>query len=212
VKHIITYVGQVGVSLGLMQEAYMTIFLPWANRRVGIEGTLLRAPYSPESGNEWIRGLDKSKGTDEVFAVLLHIKGKEKYRYVGHMGIHKIIWPHGFALTGSILNPDFQGKSYGTEAKLLVLYHAFCIRGLRKIVSTVKVWNGRSLGHLLKCGYKVCGKYKAHHFHEGAYIDEFILEIFREDWEPIWEKYQKTKTLPSLTPKQRAFIKKETGK
>ncbi len=38
-KHVITYEGKVQVALGLMQEEYVSLFLPWVNRRIGIGGT-----------------------------------------------------------------------------------------------------------------------------------------------------------------------------
>jgi len=65
--------------LGLMQEMYVPIFLPWINWRIGI----------------------------------------------------------------------------GTEAMLLLLYHAFMILGLRKVTATVKVFNAPSMGHSIKSGYKL---------------------------------------------------------
>lgn len=203
--HTVSYEGKVRVALGLMHPGYVKLFLPWINRRVGIEGTLQRPPYSYASGVDWVRGLDKSKGEKEVFAVLL--RAGTSYQYVGHMGIHGITWPHGFATTGSMIGADgAQGRGLGTEAKLLLLYHAFMVLGLRKLVSTVKAFNAQSAGHLMKCGYKPVGRYKQHHFHEGAYVDEVVFEVFRDDWEPIWEKYQTTASLPSLTSEQRAFI------
>jgi RimJ/RimL family protein N-acetyltransferase len=213
-KHIIAYEGLVNVSLGLMQEDYVSQFLPWPNRRIGIEGTRLRPPYSLASGIEWVHGLDKQKGSNEVFAILLHTGTTKKrtYQYVGHTGLHDINWPNGIAKTGSVIgNSKARGQGCGTEAKLLLEYHAFMVVGVRKITSEAKVFNGASIGHLIKCGYKLVGRRHAHHFHEGAYVDEILFEVFREDWEPIWEQYQTTKTLPRLTDAQRALVKEITG-
>ncbi len=208
-QHIIAYEGLVNVSLGLMQEEYIPTYLPWINRRIGIDGTLQRPPYSLASGIEWVRGLDAQKGKNEVFAILLHRgTGKRRsYQYIGHTGMHGINWQHGFATTGSIIDPDNgQGRGYGTEAKLLLQYHAFMVLGLRKLTSTVKVFNGGSLGHLLKCGYRIVGRHKKHHFHEGRFVDEVFLEVFRDEWWPIWERYQKRKTLPKLSKTERALV------
>lgn len=209
-KHIVTHKGLVGVSLGLMQEACVHAFMPWINWRVGIEGTLQRPPFSLAMGLEWVRGLDKQKGSNEVFAVLAHPlevgrNGHKSFRYVGHMSIHGVSWPNGTAKTGSILG-DGRGGGVGTEAKLLLLHHAFKVLGVRKLTSSVKAFNGPSLGHLMKCGYKPVGRYKAHDFHEGAYVDEILFEVFRENWEPIWDKYQKTKTLPKLSDRDRKWV------
>ncbi len=69
-KHTIAYRGKGLVALGLMSEEYVPLFVPWMNWRIGIEGTSQRPPYSEAQGVEWVRGLDKSKGTNEVFAIL----------------------------------------------------------------------------------------------------------------------------------------------
>jgi RimJ/RimL family protein N-acetyltransferase len=210
VKHIIAYEGKVGVALGLMQEAYVPLYLPWINWRIGIEGTLQRPPYSHSQGIEWIRSLDKEKGKHEVFAILTRSLGKRpRYRYVGHTSLNHTVGT-GVASTGSIIGAsDARGHGCGTEAKLLLLYHAFMVMGVRKILSDVKAFNAPSVAHLLKCGYKYVGRYREHHFHEGRFVDELSFEIFREDWLPVWETYQKTATLPKLTEKQRAFLAKE---
>lgn len=214
VTHIISYSGVVKTVLGVLQLEYGSEFLPWPNKLIGIEGTLQRPPYTWGMWREFVEGLDKSKGKNEVFAVLaLEAKGEERsYRYIGHTGLHGIDHQHKFATTGSILGPLGQNKGHGTEAKLLTQEHGYCTLGLRKLTSTVKAWNARSLAHLLKTGYRIVGRYKQHHFHDGAYVDEILLECFREDWEPIWERYKKTKELPTLTQKQRALVEKETKK
>lgn len=212
-KHIIAYEGLANVSLGLMQEGYADQYLPWPNLRIGIEGTLQRPPYSRKDFLGFIENMCAKKGSHEVFAVLAHGKHKKKrtYEYVGHMGVHHISWPDGCAITGSIIGaPEGRGKGYGTEAKLLLLGHAFNAVGLRKLNSDVKAWNAASLGHLIKCGYRICGRQHAQVFDRGVFVDKILLEVFREWWEPIWNQYQKTKTLPRLTDKQRALVSKET--
>lgn len=211
--HIIVYKG-ITMSLALMQRMYGPEYLPWPNRRTAINGTLQRPPYYPEDFDEWIERLRKDKGVHEVFAVLAH-EDKESgrgYRYLGHAGIHDVEWPSAHATTGSVLGADnAREKGYGTEAKLWMQYHAFKVLGLRKLLSEVKAFNAPSLGHLLKCGYKIVGRRKSHDFHEGAYVDVIVLECFREDWEPIWERYHASGTLPKLTALQRTRVTKETN-
>ncbi len=212
-QHIIAYKGLVHVSLGIVQEEYGAEYLPWPNKRIGIEGTLQRPPYTPQNWQDWVRSHSTSKGKDEVFAVLEHTKteGSEGCRYIGHTGIHGITWPDGRAKTGSVLGADHsQARGYGTEAKLLLQYHAIMVLGLRKLTSVVKGWNAQSLGHLIKCGYRICGRHKEQLFHDGKYVDEIILEVFRADWEPLWDIYQTANQLPKLTPDQKHLIATET--
>jgi RimJ/RimL family protein N-acetyltransferase len=213
-EHIIAYEGLAGTCLGVMQEKYVPLYVPWVNLQKSVEGTMQRPPYTVESGIAWVRKLEGKKGTDEVFAVLAKIgTDADELEYIGHMGIHEVSWPKASGVTGSIFgDPKAQRKGYGTEAKLLLLYHCFYRLGLRKVTSSVKAFNGNSIGHLFKCGYTIWGVEKRAQFHEGTFVDVVELEVFREDWEPIWERYQETRKLPSLTDEQRANVQKITGR
>jgi RimJ/RimL family protein N-acetyltransferase len=132
-----------------------------------------------------------------------------QWRYVGHTGLHHITWPDARASSGTLIGDrESLGKGYGTEAKLLLLYHTFYVEGLRKITSELKAFNGHSLGHLLKTGYKVVGISKSHHFHEGMYVDEIMVEIFKQEFDPIWKRYKEDDELPSLSVQQKKLMKK----
>lgn len=209
---IIVYEGAT-VSLGVLEKEHVPLFVPYINRRVGIEGTMQRGPYTESMGLEWVESQDKKRGTDEVFAVYRHSTSEAglEYVYIGNTGLHHISQEHGFASSGSMLfDLEDQGKGYGTEAKLLLLYHAFRVLGVRKVNSDVKAFNAKSLGHLIKTGYQIVGRRRKHHFHDGEFVDNILLEVFREDFEPLWARYKKDGTLPRLTKKQRKRVENET--
>lgn len=209
-KHVLAYPGLVIASLGVMQEAYIPLFVAAINLQKDVEGTTQRAPYTFAMGQEWIQRLNQSRGKDEVFAILAH-GARKKLSYVGHMGLHGI--KDGHATSGSmILTRKTQGNGFGTEAKLLLLYHAFYRLNLHEVRSNVKAFNAPSLGHLLKCGYQICGRFKEAIPHEGGRVDEILLQIRRQDFDPIWQRYQETRALPKLTDDQRALVSKETGR
>jgi len=213
IKDIVAYKGFVACSLGLLLKEHGRLYVPAANFRVDVRGTMQRSPYWDEDFGGFVDRLRESKGKDEVFAILAHEGTPENrtYRYIGHTGIHGIKWPDGVGTTGSmIIEPDLQKNGRGTEAKLLLLYHCFFVLGLNNVRSNVKEWNSNSLGHLIKCGYRVVGRYKEIIFDEGKLVDEIMLQVTRKDFEPIWQKYQETKLLPKLTDEQRAYVTKET--
>lgn len=205
------------LSLGAMQRDYIPLFMKGANNPEVMRGVLLRPPITLEAELAWYDNLVKARGeTDVVLAILLHEQVGEDttitYRYIGHTGLHGISWPNGRATTGSIIiDKTCFGKGYGTEAKMLLLYEAFRNRGLRKVCSNVKAFNGNSWGHLLACGYREVGRHKRHHFYDGTYVDDIEFEVFREEWEPIWDAYVETKKIPRLTDEQRALLQKEIG-
>lgn len=213
-EHYPIHHGLIHVSLGAMRREYIPLFMQGANDPEVMQGVLLRPPVTLEAEYAWYDKMVQK--SDIIFAILLHEQGEVdapiKYRYIGHTGLHSITWPDGHTTSGSIIcDKTCFGKGYGTEAKLLLLYEAFRNRGLRKVCSRVKVFNGNSWGHLLACGYKQTGRQKRHHFYNGEFVDSVDLEVFREDWEPIWKAYQETKSLPRLTDEQRTLLQKEIG-
>ena len=211
--HFIVHHGLLHVSLGAMQREYIPLFMPGVNDPVVSRGTTLRPPITIEREYVWH---DSDKGGDIIFAILLHERNKEDniigYRYIGHTGLHNITYPDGHATSGTIIaDKSCFGKGYGTEAKLLLLYEAFRNRGLRKVCSHVKAFNSNSWGHLLACGFREVGRRKAHHFYDGGFIDDIGLEIFRDDWEPLWVLYREKQILPKLAECQRELLRKESG-
>lgn len=206
----IAYTGKVCVSLGALKKEYVPLMMRHINDTTVAAGVLMRPPITLEAEQAWFEENSKRNELNQVFAVLRTVDAnptEPECEFLGIMGLRKISWSDGVATTGSILyQKESHGKGYGTEAKLLMLYHAFYIKGLRKVSSEVKAFNGNSWGHLLKCGYREIGRKKRHHFHLGEYVDDVLFEVFREDFEPIWELYQRAGELPTMLPELRASI------
>jgi RimJ/RimL family protein N-acetyltransferase len=206
-EHYIIYSGK-HVALAAMQRRYIQTLMPWINNPITTAGVLLTPPVTYQSELSWYDSIHKD-GSNAIFAILVREDPGNQWRYVGHTGLHHITWPDARASSGTLIGDrESLGKGYGTEAKLLLLYHAFYVEGLRKITSELKAFNGHSLGHLLKTGYKVVGISKSHHFHEGMYVDEIMVEIFKQEFDPIWKRYKENDELPSLSVQQKKFMKK----
>jgi len=145
-------------------------------------------PVSETQEAEWFDNLAK-RPNDIVFGIEL----RENGRFIGVMGLHRINWKDRVATTGAIIGEkDCWGKGYGTDAKMILLDYAFNTLNLRKVCSSVIAFNRRSLRYSLHCGYRREGRLRRQMFRRGRYWDEILLGLFREDWLPIWEKYQKT--------------------
>jgi RimJ/RimL family protein N-acetyltransferase len=211
-NHYISYTGHVCTSLAAMQRKYIDDrFMEGVNDCEVTEGVLMKAPVTLEEELEWYDKLSSQKG-NVIFAVLAKTGcPDDPYMVLGHTGIHKIVYPDAHGSSGTLLwRKELFQKGHGTEAKLLLLHHAFNVLGLRKVTSEVKAFNARSLGHLIKCGYEIVGRRREHHLHNRKLVDEIQLEVFYEDFEPIWEKYNETKSLPTLTKVQRKLVTRET--
>lgn len=112
---------------------------------------------------------------------------------IGSMGLHRISWINRTATSGALIgDAKYQGQGYGTEAKMLLLEYAFNTLNLHKVCSTVLAFNVRSQRYNEKCGYVVEGVQRAQMFRNGTYHDLILMAVFREDWLPLWEKYQRT--------------------
>lgn len=140
-------------------------------------------PLTKELEREFLERLKKDSKTDIVF--MIEVGGKP----VGIIGIHRINWFDGTAVTGTVISPGNQGKGYGTDAKMALLNYAFDTLRLRKLLSTVKAFNERSLAYSKACGYEVEAKLREQHFVDGKYWDSIILAVYRDKWFPKWTEH-----------------------
>jgi len=122
--------------------------------------------------------------------IILAIVTKDEHIHIGNMGLDGIDLINRRGGTGAVIGEkEYWGKGYGTEAKLLLLKHAFDSLGLLKVCSDVLATNPRSKAYLEKTGYKEEGCKRKHFFKNGKMVDSYIMAIFREDFIPVWKKY-----------------------
>lgn len=131
----------------------------------------------------------KSSETKTGIFLIIETKGGKP---VGVMSLEKINWTDRTATTGAFIGEkEYWGNGYGTDAKMILLDYAFNTLNLRKINSSAKTFNKRSLAYNMKCGYKIEGVSKKQHYCNGKYIDAIMIAVFKKDFLPIWRKYSK---------------------
>ena len=114
-------------------------------------------------------------------------------RAIGMIGIHNIDWKNRLGETEiAIGEKEFWSKGYGTEATMVLLHYAFDTLNLRKMHAAIYGFNKASQVYKKKCGYQVEGVQRQHVFKNGEYHDRILVAVFREDWLPIWERFQTT--------------------
>lgn len=171
-------------------EKDIPFFVRWMNDQDVTQFLASYLPITETDEAEWLDRLHKNKDKDIVFVIV----DTKTDRPIGTMGLHRINWKDRTATTGALIGEkQYWGKGYGSEAKMLLLHYAFHSLNLRKICSLVLSFNGRSKAYSEKCGYTVEGVLKKHIFKNGRYWDEIHMAVFRKDWEPLWEKFQKKK-------------------
>lgn len=82
------------------------------------------------------------------------------------------------------------GKGYATDARMLILKHAFHDKGLERIWAHVHQDNAGSLRMLEKCGYKHEGILRRASYVNGIFKDFVVLSILREEFEEILQEYE----------------------
>lgn len=148
-------------------------------------------PYTMEDEEEWFERARKDQNSRH-FAIVA-VDGETPV-LIGNIGLAGINWKNGTATTGTVIGEkEYWSKGYGTEAKMLLLYHAFYELGLRKINSSVWEFNSRSLKYSDNCGYKEEGRKRKQLYRGGQYWDEVLLAVFREEWVEIWERFKREK-------------------
>lgn len=142
-------------------------------------------PFTMEDEEKWLKKINDEKPNSLTLAI-----ETSEGQHIGSMGIHRISWRDRVGTTGAIIGEsEFRNKGYGTEAKILLLHHAFNCMNLRKICSKAVAFNDRSIKYSMKCGYKEEARLKEHVFRKGRYWDLVHLAVFEPDFVPVWEKY-----------------------
>ena len=143
-------------------------------------------PAMEADEREWFERLHKNPDKDVV--LMIEVKNQP----IGVMGLHGINWKDRVATTGAVIGEkSFWNKGYGTDAKMALLNYAFNTLNLRKIMSRVFAFNKRSLAYSLHCGYRIEGRLLRQRFSNGRYWDEIILGLFKRQWLPYWEAFNR---------------------
>lgn len=175
------------VNLRLLTEDDVSTMIHWVNDQEVTQFVTMTYPMTIEQEIEYVKS-----HTGRTDKVVFGIETKEGV-YIGNMGIDKIDQTHRTAITGAIIgNKEYWGKGYGSEAKMLLLSYAFNTLNLRKICSSAIAFNERSINYQKKTGAVVEGVRKDQLYKNGQYYDEVLLAVFKENWLPVWDKYQKT--------------------
>ena len=80
------------------------------------------------------------------------------------------------------LLPDYHGEGYATEAMTLFLDHIFDAREVRGVEAHVFSHNEPSQVLVSRLGFTREGVLRENNFVEGAYRDEYVYGLLREEW------------------------------
>lgn len=168
------------VTLGPIQRDYLPRYVEWLNdwqvRR--FLAPTLPHPLTMEDEEAWFNR-QREDGDARHFAILTLGEG----RLIGNCGLHSIDWTNRHAVFGIFIgDKDYWGKGYGTDATRALLRFAFEEAGLHRIELEVFAFNQRAIRMYEKVGFRIEGTRKQALYREGAWHDEHIMAILRDEW------------------------------
>jgi RimJ/RimL family protein N-acetyltransferase len=166
------------VRLCRPRAAHLQQFVAWFSDPEITRYLMRRHPPSLRQEEQWLESIAASE-TDVVWAVTLG----EAQPVIGVTGVHRIDWRyrHGW-IEISLGERAAWGKGYATETVRMVTAYAFRELGFEKVLASVYTGNHASLRIVQKLGYAQSGILRHHAFFDGAWHDEWLGEILREEW------------------------------
>lgn len=168
------------ISLRPLEERDLERIVVWINDP---EVRKYLSSYLPMTMTQEKKWLEHLSGNEKE--IVLAVVDNESGECIGNTGIHGIKNGRSGSATFGFMIGDksFWGKGYGTEILDLMLRYAFHTLGLRKMKSSALAPNIGSRRVHEKCGFKEVGSFEKEYLVDGEYVDEILLEVFREDWE-----------------------------
>lgn len=151
-------------------------------RRQEVTTFLLWSPHPTKSYTEdYLRYLQGRYALGEFYdwAVIEKSSGK----MIGTCGFTRIDFPHDAAEIGYVLNPDFHGLGYATEAANRVLRFGFEVLNLHRIEAKFMRGNDASLHVMEKLGMQFEGYRRDGMFVKGSYRTIGICAILQEEFQ-----------------------------
>lgn len=144
-----------------------------------------RVFVSSENEKKWIETV-----INDFSRVSLGICLKENDKLIGLTFLNEIDMHNRTGHCPSLIgDKDSWGKGYATEARMLILYHAFIDRGLNRVWARIVTDNIGSIKMCEKCGYKKEGEFRQSRYKNGRMVDEFYYAVLRDDFIKIWDSY-----------------------
>jgi RimJ/RimL family protein N-acetyltransferase len=174
------------VTLGPIQREYLPHYVEWLNdwqvRR--FLAPTLPHPYTMQDEEDWFNR-QRSDQDSRIFAILTRAEGK----LLGNCGLHRIDWANRHAVLGIFIgDQSYWSQGYGADASRTLLRYAFEEANLHRIELEVFAFNLRAIRMYEKIGFRVEGTRKQALFREGAWHDEHIMAILRDEWTALYRK------------------------
>ena len=120
--------------------------------------------------------------TGEFFDWAVVIKGEEE-KMIGTCGFSRIDFSNDIGEIGYVINPDFWGQGYATEAVQTIMQFGFDKLDFNRIEGKFIIGNDASLAVMKKCGMQYEGTSRGGMLIKGKYRDIGICSILHREFE-----------------------------
>jgi RimJ/RimL family protein N-acetyltransferase len=169
------------IRLRAMRRDNLPLFVEWLNDPEVTRGLVPYLPFSLEDEEEWFDGMRKKP--QEERPLTIEIKTPAGWEPIGNYGLFSIDWRIRSAELGIVIGAkESWDKGYGTEALGLILQFGFQTLNLNRIALRVYENNPRAIRAYEKAGFVHEGKLRQGHYHDGEYVDVFLMSILRSEW------------------------------
>ncbi len=104
--------------------------------------------------------------------------------HIGSCGFHDVDWRNRSGEVAILIGArDYWGHGYGTDAMQTLVAWGFYTLNLNRVHLHVFEDNLRAIRCYEKVGFQLEGRLRQANFYNGAYRDELIMSVLREDWE-----------------------------
>ncbi|MEK7642141.1 MAG: GNAT family protein [Patescibacteria group bacterium] len=175
------------VTLRPYSEKDIPYLVKWINDPEIRKYVTRTMPANEKNEQDWLNRIHSQE--KDLVALIIQVKGVP----IGNIGLG-INWVERIGTVGIIIGEEkYQSSGFGKDASMTLIEYAFNTLNLRKIEWMAKSFNERSLACARSCGFKIEGRMREEYFFDGRYWDEIIHGMFKSEWLPKYEAYQKKK-------------------
>jgi [ribosomal protein S5]-alanine N-acetyltransferase len=168
--------------------------LPSVNRwRNNLENRILtqgyRGPVSMEIDSDWLKGVLSDSDNKNIY---FGIEKASSDKIIGIIQLNGIDYISGVSTCGILIGENEERlKGFGTDAVRAILYYAFFVLNLRKVITYIAAFNKPSFKLQEKVG-KVHkeGCLKEHYYYNGEYTDLHIQSFFKNDYKSLKDDFE----------------------
>jgi len=159
-----------------MEKEDLPLFLEWINKPE------VSGEYNPLHQMSKANAERMLENTSDFTPFIIEKKDGSKIGFVVHFHVLHMATGTKQIEIGYTLVPDERGKGYCTEAVEIMVDYLFLSKGIVRVQAQTDQRNLASQRVLEKAGFKKEGTLRRNFFVRGAWTDDYIYSILREEW------------------------------